>query len=52
MIVGDFAKSKHPVSHAVNNPRRENLYDAYISVSSMVEVIVAFVGSGRKNNPD
>lgn len=48
MIVGDFAKSKHPVSHAVNNPRRENLHDAYISVSSMVEGIVAFVGKDER----
>lgn len=48
MIVGDFVKSKYPVSHAVENPRRENAHDAYISVSSRVEGIITFVGKDER----
>lgn len=45
MTVGDFVKSKYPVSHAVINPRRENAHDTYITASSKVEGLISFVGS-------
>jgi hypothetical protein len=48
MIVGDFVKSKYPVSHAVENPKRENAHDAYITVSFRVQGIIEFVGSDER----
>jgi hypothetical protein len=48
MIVGDFVKSKYPVSHAVKNPKQRFTHDGYISISSRVQGIVTFVGSDER----